>query len=214
MAIDVRPARSDDAASCRDIYAPFVEDTWISFEEEVPSVREMMRRIDGYGSSHGRVVAGDRVKSWAMPMNRRIVCATPIVSRAMSPSMCRTPIADEASVGHFMKFCSSYWPTMMCMQPMPVSRSPMKRAKPCIRPSDSHQSVFIAKPDGNMGPGVMSAGGNRPFDVARNLSATLKPPQIITDKNYGIPWQAIVNSRISCTAKARRIRSVRHSFPN
>lgn len=59
MAIEVRPARPDDAENCRAIYAPFVENTWISFEEEVPSVREVARRIDGYGSTHGWVVAED-----------------------------------------------------------------------------------------------------------------------------------------------------------
>jgi phosphinothricin acetyltransferase len=47
----------EDAEACRAIYAPFVTDTWVSFEEEVPSVREMKRRIEGYGASHGWVVA-------------------------------------------------------------------------------------------------------------------------------------------------------------
>jgi phosphinothricin acetyltransferase len=53
----VRPAGPGDAEACRAIYAPFVEKTWISFEEEVPTVREMRRRIEGYGASHGWVVA-------------------------------------------------------------------------------------------------------------------------------------------------------------
>ncbi len=55
--IAVRPARLQDAASCRAIYAPFVTDSWVSFEEDVPSEREMKRRIEGYGYSHGWVVA-------------------------------------------------------------------------------------------------------------------------------------------------------------
>ncbi len=57
MTIAVRPARPEDAEACRDIYAPFVTETWVSFEEEAPSVREMRRRIEGYGESHGFVVA-------------------------------------------------------------------------------------------------------------------------------------------------------------
>jgi phosphinothricin acetyltransferase len=57
VTIRVRPGRPEDAEACRDIYAPFVEETWVSFEEEVPSVREMRRRIEGYGASHGWVVA-------------------------------------------------------------------------------------------------------------------------------------------------------------
>ena len=57
MALEVRPGRPEDAEQCRAIYAPFVEDSWVSFEEDVPSVREMARRIDGFGASHGWVVA-------------------------------------------------------------------------------------------------------------------------------------------------------------
>lgn len=57
MTLEVRPGRVEDAAACQAIYAPFVEDTWVSFEEEVPSVREMARRIEGFGASHGWVVA-------------------------------------------------------------------------------------------------------------------------------------------------------------
>lgn len=53
----VRQATPEDAAACRDIYAPFVSESWVSFEEEVPSPREMRRRIEGYGASHGWVVA-------------------------------------------------------------------------------------------------------------------------------------------------------------
>lgn len=55
----VRPAGPEDAEACRAIYAPFVENTWVSLEEEVPSVREMKRRIEGYGASHGWVVVED-----------------------------------------------------------------------------------------------------------------------------------------------------------
>lgn len=55
--VSVRQAEPGDAAACRDIYAPFVTGSWVSFEEEVPSEREMARRIGGYGASHGWVVA-------------------------------------------------------------------------------------------------------------------------------------------------------------
>ena len=55
--VTVRDGVASDAEGCRAIYAPFVTETWVSFEEEVPSVREMRRRIEGYGESHGFVVA-------------------------------------------------------------------------------------------------------------------------------------------------------------
>jgi L-amino acid N-acyltransferase YncA len=54
----VRPANAAaDAAACAAIYAPFVTDTWISFELEPPESAEMARRIAEYGTSHGWLVA-------------------------------------------------------------------------------------------------------------------------------------------------------------
>ncbi|KLO40852.1 GCN5 family acetyltransferase [Mycobacterium nebraskense] len=41
----VRPASVQDAAACLSIYRPYVEDTTISWEIEVPSVGEMATRI-------------------------------------------------------------------------------------------------------------------------------------------------------------------------
>jgi L-amino acid N-acyltransferase YncA len=41
----VRPATGADAAACVDIYRPYVLDTVISFETEVPTVAEMVDRI-------------------------------------------------------------------------------------------------------------------------------------------------------------------------
>jgi phosphinothricin acetyltransferase len=44
--IEIRSARSDDGAAIATIYGPFVRDTWVSFEEDVPDAREMTRRIE------------------------------------------------------------------------------------------------------------------------------------------------------------------------
>jgi phosphinothricin acetyltransferase len=41
----VRPANAADAAACLDIYRPYVLDTVISFETEVPTVEQMADRI-------------------------------------------------------------------------------------------------------------------------------------------------------------------------
>ena len=43
--ISVRPARPEDAGALLTIYAPYVEQTAITFEYEVPSVEEFRRRI-------------------------------------------------------------------------------------------------------------------------------------------------------------------------
>jgi phosphinothricin acetyltransferase len=52
----IRSATADDASSCAAIYAPFVTDTAVTFEYEVPSTAEMGRRID---AAHVWLVAVD-----------------------------------------------------------------------------------------------------------------------------------------------------------
>ena len=57
LAVTVRRAEpSRDAARCAEIYAPFVRDTWISFELDPPDAAEMARRIARYRESHGWLV--------------------------------------------------------------------------------------------------------------------------------------------------------------
>jgi L-amino acid N-acyltransferase YncA len=52
----VRRARLEDAAACRALYAPYVEETVISFEEEVPSIEQMEDRIASSLSTHDWLV--------------------------------------------------------------------------------------------------------------------------------------------------------------
>jgi L-amino acid N-acyltransferase YncA len=52
----IRDATSEDAAACAAIYAPYVTDTVISFEDEPPSAAEMAHRIAG---AHAWVVLED-----------------------------------------------------------------------------------------------------------------------------------------------------------
>jgi L-amino acid N-acyltransferase YncA len=52
---DADPAR--DAAACAAIYAPHVEGSAVSFEEEAPGVGGMAVRIERYGASHAWLVA-------------------------------------------------------------------------------------------------------------------------------------------------------------
>lgn len=53
----IRAALASDAAACAAIYAPFVRDSWVSFETEVPDAAEMARRIAANSASHGWLVA-------------------------------------------------------------------------------------------------------------------------------------------------------------
>jgi L-amino acid N-acyltransferase YncA len=49
----VRDAIPDrDAAACLEIYAPFVRDTWVTFEEQVPTVEEFRDRMVSYMATH------------------------------------------------------------------------------------------------------------------------------------------------------------------
>ncbi len=43
--------------ACAAIYAPFVTDSWVSFELEPPDADEMAKRIAEYGASHAWLVA-------------------------------------------------------------------------------------------------------------------------------------------------------------
>ena len=50
--MQLRAATPADAEACRAIYAPYVTDSWVSFEEAPPTADEMAARIADYGGSH------------------------------------------------------------------------------------------------------------------------------------------------------------------
>ena len=62
-AFEIRDGHPDDGAALAAIYAPYVENSWVSFETEAPDATEMARRIADYGQSHAWLVAerGDTV---------------------------------------------------------------------------------------------------------------------------------------------------------
>ena len=70
----VRPAVPQDAAACVAIYRPYVENTAISWEIEVPTVDEMASRIDGLRATHEWLVLerGDQIVGFAygQPLKR------------------------------------------------------------------------------------------------------------------------------------------------
>ena len=57
MTVHIRSATQADAGACAEIYAPYVTDSWVSFEIEPPSEAGMALRIADYGTSHGWLVA-------------------------------------------------------------------------------------------------------------------------------------------------------------
>lgn len=56
-AVVIRPARASDASAMLAIYAPYVEASVISFEQEVPSIEEYAERVSKYLAGWGGVVA-------------------------------------------------------------------------------------------------------------------------------------------------------------
>ena len=71
----IRDATRSDAARCLEIYAPYVRDTVISFETEVPTPAEMAQRIEAAVATHAWLVLEDdgRVVGYAYgaPFNPR-----------------------------------------------------------------------------------------------------------------------------------------------
>jgi L-amino acid N-acyltransferase YncA len=63
----VRDATAADGEACAAIYAPYVTDTPITFETEVPTAQEMARRIAAAGDRHAWLVLedGGRVVGYA-----------------------------------------------------------------------------------------------------------------------------------------------------
>ena len=53
----IRPATVKDAAAVLAVYAPYITDSAISFEETVPSVKDMAHRIATNGATYGYFVA-------------------------------------------------------------------------------------------------------------------------------------------------------------
>ena len=71
---DVRPASAQDAATCLAIYRPFVQNTAISWEIDVPTAAEMAARIGGLRATHEWLVLErvDRIVGFAygQPLKR------------------------------------------------------------------------------------------------------------------------------------------------
>ena len=55
--MEIRSATVADADRCAEIYAPYVTDSWISFEAELPSGTEMGRRIEQALRTHAWLVS-------------------------------------------------------------------------------------------------------------------------------------------------------------
>ena len=57
LELQIRPADAEDAAACAAIYAPYVEDTCITFEVEPPTAEQFSARIADARATHEWLVA-------------------------------------------------------------------------------------------------------------------------------------------------------------
>ena len=85
----VRDATEDDAGACAAIYAPYVTDTVITFEYDVPSVDDMAERIAAALRTHAWLVLeeDDRVVGYAY--------AAPVKTRAAYQWSCEVSVYLE-----------------------------------------------------------------------------------------------------------------------
>lgn len=76
MSISLRPARPEDAPELLKIYAPYVTDTTVTFEYEVPTVEEFAGRIRGIMTRHPYLVAQEDGEilgyAYAAPFRERV----------------------------------------------------------------------------------------------------------------------------------------------
>jgi L-amino acid N-acyltransferase YncA len=67
MELRIRPVALTDAAAILDIYSPYIKNTVMTFETQIPSVEEFAARIDGIRSRYPYLVceAGGKVAGYA-----------------------------------------------------------------------------------------------------------------------------------------------------
>jgi L-amino acid N-acyltransferase YncA len=72
--LNIRPAIMADAASCAEIYAPFVTNSWVSFELTPPDAAEIASRIESYSKTHCWLIAdiGGKVAGYAYGSPHRL----------------------------------------------------------------------------------------------------------------------------------------------
>jgi len=88
----IRPATADDAAACAAIYAPYVEDTAISFELVPPTAEEMGARISASSTHHAWLVL---VEDGAV---RGYAYAGPFATRAAYAWSCEVSVYLEVGL--------------------------------------------------------------------------------------------------------------------
>lgn len=97
-ALHIRDASTADGAALAAIYAPFVEDGWVSFETEAPDATAMAARIAEYGRSHAWLVAelGGSIAGYAYASPHRVRAA---YSTSADIAIYVAPLAQGQGIG-------------------------------------------------------------------------------------------------------------------
>ena len=86
--IHIRTVSPNDAAALLAIYAPYVLETAITFEYEVPSTEEFTRRITHTHWKNTRTLLQKRITQfWDMPMQDRFTSVLHMTGLLKLPSM-------------------------------------------------------------------------------------------------------------------------------
>jgi hypothetical protein len=167
----VRPASSKDARACLAIYRPYVEDTAITFEAEVPTTEQMVARIAGAGDTHEWLVLeqGDEVLGYAYAhaLNPRAAYQWSVETNIyIAPPI----TASAAAANSTHTFCGGS-PSAATGQPSPASPNPTRPAPPFIDPSGSRKLASTGASDGNTDAGTTLHGCSAICSAPPNTTA-------------------------------------------
>ena len=156
----VRPASAQDAAACLAIYRPYVQNTAISWEIEVPTTDEMAARIEGLRATHAWLVLerDDQIIGFAygQPLKRLAASNGRLRRVSMSTSAITAPAEDANSI----PTCCAGSPSAATGRPSPASLNPMRPATASIDPSGSKTPACTDAWRGNTTAGTTWHGCN------------------------------------------------------
>lgn len=156
----VRQVTNEDAAAIQAIYAPFVTDTTISFEDMPPDLAEIKARIAGLLPDYPYLIAdeGDQMLGFAYASPHRSRAA---YRSSIDVSVYGAPDAQRRGVGRSLT--RSYCPTLQALgttQRSLVSPCQTKRVWRYTRKWGSNNWAFTARLGGNWMLGTMLVGGS------------------------------------------------------
>ena len=157
----VRPASLQDAAACVAIYRPYVQNTTISWEIEVPSVDEMASRIASAQQAHEWLVLEERRSGHRFRLRSPgcIGCLRTHGRLRRVSTSAATVIAQAAAASSTRK-CWIGSPSAAIDKLSPASRNPTRPAIVFIDPLGFRMLACTGASNGNTTAGTTSHGCN------------------------------------------------------